>query len=641
MEKMKFQTESKELLNLMINSIYSNKDIFLRELISNASDAIDKYHYLVLTSNSKLQDRSYEINLSINKNDRVISIQDNGIGLTHDELINNLGTIAKSGSKEFLEKLKQAKEDKKVDIIGQFGVGFYSAFMVAKRIQVITKSYTDKEGYIFESEGDDSYTIDSYSNANDGTIINIFLKDDTKEENYSKYLEQYEIEDLVKKYSDYVRYPIKMEVQVSKQDLDEKGNPIENKYHDENETKTLNSMIPLWQKPKKEITTEKLNEFYKTTYYDSEDPLVSLYINVEGMMSYKALVFIPSHAPYNLYNENYEKGLNLYVKGIFIKDKVKDLVPDYLKYIKGLVDSEDLSLNISREILQQTAQLRRIKDSIESKIITELKKIKDKDFEKYLKFFSTYGNYIKYAIYSTYGAKKDEFQDLLVYKTLKNQEKEISLKDYISNLNKDQKYIYYASGSTVEAINLMPQIEAFKNKGYDVLFLTEPIDEFCLMMLKDYDKKEFKSITNEEIDLLNDEEKQKISQLNEDNKDLLNKLKDCLKDNVDDVIISSKLTTAPVCISNKEGLSLEMENTLNSMPGNEEKAKAIKVLELNPNHEIFSYITKLKDKNDELNDYAKLLYDQALLIQGFGIKDPKDFSSLLTKVMINSLKNKN
>lgn len=636
MEKMKFQAESKQLLNLMINSIYSNKDIFLREIISNASDAIDKYHYDVLMSNSKLKDRNYEIDISIDKKNKVLTISDNGIGMTKNELIENLGTIAKSGSKEFLEKLAQLKDSNNIDIIGQFGVGFYSAFMVAKKIQVITRSYKDEKGYIFESDGEDSYTIDEFETENFGTKVNIYLKDDTKEENYSKYLEQYELEDLVKKYSDYIRYPIKMEVTVSKQDLDKDGKPIENKYHDEKEIKTLNSMIPLWKKNKKEVTEQELNEFYKNKFYDFEDPLLALNINVEGMMSYKSLIFIPSHAPYDLYSENYEKGLTLYVKGVFIKDKVKELVPDYLKFIKGLVDSDDLSLNISREILQQTAQLRRIKDSIESKVITELKKLKDNDFDKYNKFFDLYGSHLKFGIYTSYGSKKDELQDLLIYKSLNNQEKSISLKEYVDKMQKDQKYIYYAAGSTNEAINLMPQIDIFKKKGYDVLFLTQPVDEFCFMMMKDYNGKEFKSITNEEIDILNDEEKKKIEDLNNQNKELLDKIKNSLKDKVDDVIISSKLTTAPVCLSNKEGLTLEMENTLNNMPGNDEKHKAIKVLEINPNHELFKNLSTLSSDED-INFYSNLLYDQAMLIQGFQIKDPENFSKLLTELMLKSL----
>ena len=636
MEKMKFQAESKQLLNLMINSIYSNKDIFLREIISNASDAIDKYHYDVLMSNSKLKDRNYEIDISVDKKNRVLTISDNGIGMTKNELIENLGTIAKSGSKEFLGKLAQLKDSNNIDIIGQFGVGFYSAFMVAKKIQVITRSYKDEKGYIFESDGEDSYTIDEFETENFGTKVNIYLKDDTKEENYSQYLEQYELEDLVKKYSDYIRYPIKMEITVSKQDLDKDGKPIENKYHDEKEIKTLNSMIPLWKKNKKEVTEQELNEFYKNKFYDFEDPLLSLNINVEGMMSYKSLIFIPSHAPYDLYSENYEKGLTLYVKGVFIKDKVKELVPDYLKFIKGLVDSDDLSLNISREILQQTAQLRRIKDSIESKVITELKKLKDNNFDKYNKFFNLYGSHLKYGIYTSYGSKKDELQDLLIYKSLNNQEKSISLKEYIDKMQKDQKYIYYAAGSTNEAINLMPQIDIFKKKGYDVLFLTQPVDEFCFMMMKDYNGKEFKSITNEEIDILNDEEKKKIEDLNNQNKELLDKIKNSLKDKVDDVVISLKLTTAPVCLSNKEGLTLEMENTLNNMPGSDEKHKAIKVLEINPNHELFKNLSTLSNDED-ISFYSNLLYDQAMLIQGFQIKDPENFSKLLTELMLKSL----
>lgn len=639
MEKMKFQAESKELLNLMINSIYSNKEIFLREIISNASDAIDKYHYNVLTSNGELKDRNYEILINVDKNNRVLSITDNGIGLTKEELVENLGVIAKSGSKEFINKLKEIKDDSKVDIIGQFGVGFYSVFMVAKNIQVITKSYKDKTGYIFESEGKDTFSIDEYPNANDGTTINIFLKDDTKDENYSKYLDQYEIQDLVKKYSDYVRYPIKMNFTISKQDLDDKGEPIENKYHDEQELRTLNSMIPLWKKNKKDVSEKELNEFYKSKYYDSEDPLLSIYVNVEGMISYNALIFIPAHAPYDLYSDNYEKGLNLYVKGIFIKDRVKELIPDYLKFARGLVDSNDLNLNISREMLQESVQLRRIRDNIESKIVSELKKLKENDFDKYVKFFELYGTFVKYGIYTSYGSKSELLKDLLIYKSLKHEDKPISLKQYVSEMNKEQKFIYFASGSSYESIKLMPQIDLFKKKDIDVLLFKEPVDEFSILSLREYDKKEFKSISNEDVDVLSEEEKENIKNLNIENKELLDKIKDCLKDKVDDVVLSSKLTNAPVCLSNKDGLTLEMEETLNKMQGNEnqEAYKASKVLEINPNHDLFKGIKSLKD-SDELEDYANLLYDQAMLIQGFSIKDPEAFINLLTKIMVKSIK---
>ena len=637
MELKEFETESKELLNLMINSIYSNKEIFLRELISNASDALDKYKYLALTSDNQIPSKDeYFIKIDLDKENKCISISDNGVGMTHDELINNLGTIAKSGSKEFINKLKESKDQNDLDIIGQFGVGFYSSFMVAKKVEVLTKSINDENGYIFSSEGSSTYSIDKCDLKDSGTTVKVYLKDDTKDTKFSEYLDEYEIKSLVKKYSDYVRYPIKLDEIIKKPKLDENNKEIENEFVEEKTTTILNSMIPLWKKNKKDVTTEELNEFYKTKFYDYTDPIASLYLTVEGMISYNALIFVPSHAPYDLYSDNYEKGLTLYSRGVFIKDKCKELVPDYLKFIKGLVDSDDLSLNISREILQQTAQLRRIKDSIESKVITELKKLKDNDFDKYNKFFDLYGSHLKYGIYTSYGSKKDELQDLLIYKSLNNQEKSISLKEYVDKMQKDQKYIYYAAGSTNEAINLMPQIDIFKKKGYDVLFLTQPVDEFCFMMMKDYNGKEFKSITNEEIDILNDEEKKKIEDLNNQNKELLDKIKNSLKDKVDDVVISSKLTTAPVCLSNKEGLTLEMENTLNNMPGSDEKHKAIKVLEINPNHELFKNLSTLSN-NEDISFYSTLLYDQAMLIQGFQIKDPENFSKLLTELMLKSL----
>lgn len=485
-ETKEFQTESKELLNLMINSIYTNKEIFLRELISNASDAIDKYKYVSLTSNEKIPANNGEIIISKNKKDRTITITDNGIGMSKEDLINDLGTIAKSGSKDFVSKLKKAQDAKDLNIIGQFGVGFYSAFMVAKKIDVKTKEY-GKGAYLFTSDGVDTYSIeDSSMNESNGTSITIYLKDNDENNNYDDYLEDFKIEDLVKKYSDYVRYPIKMDEITTKPKLDKDGKEIKDQTETVTETKTLNSMIPLWKKNKNDVKEEDLNAFYKSKFGDYEDPLASMLIKVDGVVSYDALVYIPSHAPYNLYSENYEKGLDLYSKGVFVKEKCKELVPDYLKFIKGLVDSNDFSLNVSREMLQSSPILRKIEDNIENKVVAKLKEIKENDYEKYLKFFDTFGDHIKFGIYSSYGAKNDLLKDLLVFDSL-NSEKPIGLKEYKDKMVKDQKYIYYATGKTIDSMKLLPQIEKYKKDGIDVLLFKNNIDEFAIMMMKEYE----------------------------------------------------------------------------------------------------------------------------------------------------------
>ena len=639
-ETLQFQAESKELLNLMINSIYSNKEIFLRELISNASDAIDKYKYLSLSSDGKLPLRDGEIHINVNDKDNTIEICDNGVGMSKDDLINNLGTIAKSGSKDFMAKFKEAKEKQDINIIGQFGVGFYSAFMVADKVEVLTKS-TDGKSYLFTSDGKDSFTIEEANKDDVGTTIKLYLKKDQDDEDYSQFASAWTIERLVKKYSDYVRYPIKMMVKESKPKLDEEGKEIEGKFEDVLEEKTLNSMVPLWKKNKNEVTEKDLNEFYKSKFNDYEDPLLSLFVNVDGMVSYNSLLFIPSHAPYNLYSENYEKGLQLYAKNIFIKDKCPELIPDYLKFVRGLVDSDDFNLNVSREILQSSPVLKRIATNIEKKIVDELKKTKDNDFEKYSKFFDIYGEHIKYGIYSTYGDKKDLLQDLLVFHSLNAEDnKYISLKQYVDQMKKDQKNIYYAAGETLESIKLLPQLEKYRKEGIDVLLLDKKIDEFSLMMLQDYDKKQFKSISDESLnDEISKEEKDKIESLSATHRRFLDNAKESLKDKVDDVIFSSKLVESPVCISTKQGLSLNMEKTLEEQPGNEENEspKAIKVLEINPDHELFKALSKLEEDDEETKKYASILYDEALLLEGFDIKDKQSFVQKLNEVMIKSL----
>ncbi len=640
-ETMQFQTESKELLNLMINSIYSNKEIFLRELISNASDAIDKYKYLALTSNGKIPLVDGEIFLKADEKGKTLEISDNGIGMTKDELINNLGTIAKSGSKDFMSKLKKAKEKQDINIIGQFGVGFYSAFMVADKIEVVSKSANEDKAYKFASNGKDSFTIEDATRDNHGTTITLYLKKDTDEENYSNFTSQWEIENLVKKYSDYVRYPIKMNVKTSKPKKDKDGKDIEGKYEDIIEEKTLNSMIPLWKKNKNEVKEEDLKAFYKSKFSDYEDPLFSLFVKVDGVVSYSSLLFIPSHAPYNLYSENYEKGLQLYAKNIFIKDKCPELIPDYLKFVKGLVDSDDFNLNVSREILQSSPVLNKIANNIEKKILDELKRTKESDFDKYVKFWDIYGEHIKFGVYSTYGAKNEELKDLLIFHSFNAEDnKYISLKEYVEKMAKDQKTIYYAAGDTIEQIKLLPQLEKFKNKGIDVLLLDKKVDEFALMMLQNYDKKEFKSISDESVnEELSKEDKDKVDSLTATHKRFLDNVKEGLNGKVDEVIFSSKLVDSPVCISTKQGLSLNMEKTLDEQPGADgEGPKATKVLEINPEHELFKALSTLEEDDEETKKYASLLYDEALLLEGFDIKDKQSFVKKLNEVMVKSLK---
>ena len=633
-EEKKFKTESKQLLNLMINSIYSNQEIFLREIISNASDAIDKYRFNMLTDSANYPTRDFKINIETDKEKRTISIIDNGIGMSKEELENNLGTIAKSGSKDFIEKLSNEKSKDDISIIGQFGVGFYSAFMVGKQIEVTTHKVNDK-AYIFKSDGIEKYSIEDFDDDSFyGTKVTIYLRDDDDEHNYSRYLDEYDIESLVKKYSDYIRYPIHMNITKNVTDKDENGKDIEGKTHEEIEDKVLNSMVPLWKKSKSEVTDEKLNEFYKTRFDDYEDPLVSLYIKTEGVISYSSILYIPSHAPYNLYSSSYEKGIALYSKGIFVKDKCQELIPDYLKFTKGLVDSDDFPLNISREILQNSPLLKKIANNLESKLVDKLKDLLQNDFDKYLKFFDVYGDNLKYGIYSSYGAKKDLLADLLVYKTLNN-DKGLTLKQYVESKKEDQKVIYYATGKTIEEIKLLPEIEKYIKDKTDVLLLTSSIDEFTLMMMNKYADLEFKNITALSKDDLSKEEQEKLDKLNSENKRTIDNLKEALKGKVDDVSFTVKLVDAPVCLSTKDGLSLNMEKVLANQPktdNDSETPKAIKVLELNINHPLVETITKLSD--DEIKDYSILLYEEAMLLEGYEIEDRKAFVEKLNKLLI-------
>ncbi len=632
-ETKQFQTESKQLLNLVINSIYSNKEIFLREIISNASDAIDKYRFLSLKEENGLKTKEHKIRITLNKDEKYIEISDDGIGMTKGELETNLGTIAKSGSKEFLSKLKESEDKKDIGIIGQFGVGFYSAFMVAKKVEVLTKSYKSDEAYMFESDGIETYSIEEAQREESGSTIRIYLKDDTEEEKYSTYLDQYVIKNIVKKYSDYIRYPIVMAMEKSRAKKDENGNEIKGEYEKYYEDETLNSMVPLWKKNKSEVSEQELNEYYKNRFNDYEDPTLSLFLDVEGLICYKALVYIPSHAPYNLYSDTYEKGLALYAKDVFIKEKCPELVPDYLKFLKGLVDSDDFSLNVSREILQDDKRLHKISDNIEKKVIDGLKDLKNKDYDKYLKFFDTFGANIKFGIYQSFGSKKDLLKDLLVYDTLLS-DKKISLEEYKKNAKEGQKVIYYAAGKTLESVKLLPQIEKYKQSGTDVLLLHENIDEFTLLVMKDYEGLEFKSITAESNDELSKEEKDKIDSFSAQNRELLDILKENLKDKVDDVVFSAKLVDAPVCISSKDGVSLNIEHVMNEQdPTGENQVKAIKVLEINPDHTLFKTISSNKESGKDISKYASLLYDEAMLLEGYDIKDKAQFVNNLNSLL--------
>ncbi|NLD26290.1 MAG: molecular chaperone HtpG, partial [Acholeplasmataceae bacterium] len=555
----------------------------------------------------------------------------------YDELVNSLGTIARSGSLEFLEKIKDKNEQETLEIIGQFGVGFYSAFMVSDKVEVQTKSpYSDK-GYLFRSSGIETYEIEEVEGLPTGTTVTLYLRKKTKEDSYDEYLEEYAIRKLIKKYSDYIRYPIRMEVKKSVPKKDEEGKDIEGKYEDVYEIETMNSMTPIWKKSKKDLTDEELNEFYKQKYYDYQDPLTSIYINVEVALNYTALIFLPQKPPFNLYSEKYEKGLQLYSKGVFVMDKCKELVPDYLRFIKGLVDSADLPLNISREILQKNRALEKIATNVEKKIIAKLEGMLKDEREKYLEFYKAFGVNLKYGVYDNFGEKKELLENLLLYPTVK-QGDYITLKEYVEQMPSDQEYIYYASGKTKEQVLALPQMDLLKNKGYDVLILTEDIDEFVMQVMQEYDKKKFKSINQGDLDLLSKEDEKKIDELTEDKKSLLEALKEVLKDDVADVVISKRLTTSPVCLVSSEGLSFEMEKYIASLPS-AEKPKAKRILEINPKHQLFQALERLFNDHDEkFGDYADLLYSQALLIEGLPLKDPVAFSNKMTELLVRAAK---
>lgn len=646
-KKKQFKAESKRLLDLMINSIYTHKEIFLRELVSNASDAIDKLYYRALSEN--LQDinrNDLKIEIALDKENRAITLRDNGIGMNKEELEENLGTIAKSGSLAFKEKLAQeeGKQEDDVDIIGQFGVGFYSAFMVANRVEVTSKKYGESVAYRWSSNASDGYTIDEVEKEDRGTEIILYLKDNSDDEDYDTYLSQYEIEGLIKKYSDYIRYPIQMQVEVQKPvetetNEGEEDQEKEPEYVTVEEIKTLNSMVPLWKRPKKEITKEEYEEFYKDKFDDFNAPQKVIHTSVEGNVSFDALLFIPGKAPYNYYSQDYQKGLQLYSRGVFIMDKAEELIPEYFRFVKGLVDSQDLSLNISREMLQHDRQLKVIASRIEKKVKSELTLMLNNDREAYETFWANFGLQIKFGVYNNYGMDKEKLQDLLLFYSSKEQ-KLVTLDEYVNHMEEGQEHIYFMSGDSVEKIDKLPQCALVKEKGYEILYLTDNVDEFVMQTLGTYKEKKFKNISQGDLDLASEEEKQELAAKAEENKELLEGIKEVLGDKVKEVKISSRLVDDPVCLSTDEGLSFEMEKVLSAMPdGNPYGMKASRILEINPNHEIFKALQKVYDEDhDAVKDYADLLFQQALLIEGFPIEDPMEFSRKICAFMVKASK---
>lgn len=627
MQTKEFKAESKRLLDMMINSIYTHKEIFLREIISNASDAIDKLYFKSLTDTSVGMKKSdFAINIAIDKENRTLTVSDNGIGMTEEDLENNLGTIANSGSFAF-KKDNDLGDD--VDIIGQFGVGFYSTFMVAKEVTVVTKAFGSDQAYKWTSDGVEGYTIEECDKPDGvGTTITLKLKDDTDDEKYSTYLDQYQIQSLVKKYSDYIRFPIRMEVEHTH--YNEEGKEPE--VHKAIET--LNSMTPIWKKNKSELKDEDYNNFYMEKFGDYEPPVTHIHSKNEGVATYDALLYIPARAPFDYYSKDYEKGLQLYSSGVMIMEKCADLLPDWFSFVKGVVDSEDLSLNISRELLQQDRQLKIIAKNLEKSIKNELAKLLKNDREKYEKFYSVFGLQFKFGIYQSYGAANETLKDLLMFPSSFDG-KNVTLKEYVSRMKEDQKEIYYACGETKERIEMLPQLEKIKDKGYEVLYFTQDVDEFAIKVMINYDGKPFKSISDADLDLDTEEEKEEAKKLDEENKDMFTFMQEAIADKVKTVRLSKKLKTYPVCLSSDGSITIEMEKVLNAMPQNDgNKVKAEKALEINPNHPIFE---KLKDlyanDKDKLKDYAKLLYDQALLIEGMSIDNPVEFANLVCELM--------
>ena len=617
MKKREFKTESKRILDLMINSIYTNKEIFLRELISNSSDALDKLYYLSLTNKDiKVNKDDLFIRVDYNKDKRTITITDNGCGMSKEELEDNLGTIAKSGSELFKENNGESKD---ISIIGQFGVGFYSSFMVSSLVEVISKKYDSPLAYIWSSTGVDGYTINPIDEDLNGTKLILHLKENTDTMNYDELLDSYKLVSIIKKYSDYIKYPIKMNIK------NDEG---------KDEVQTINSMIPIWKKKQKDVKEEEYNDFYTDKFYDYEKPLRVITSSVEGLTSYDALLFIPSHAPFNYYTKEYEKGLQLYSRGVMIMDKCPLLLPDYFSFVKGLVDSSDIALNISRETMQQNHQVNLIAKNIEKKIKKELLEMLKENRGDYEKFYQSFGMQLKHGIYSSYGMHKDTLEDLLLFYSSKD-EKYVTLAEYVERMPESQKEIYYASGESINNVKMLPQVEVLKDYGYEVLYLTEYLDEFVIKILNSYKDKKFVNVTDKSLDLDTEEEKKAISKVNDDNKEMLDFIKDTLKDCVKDVKFTNKLKNHPVCLSSTGDLSLEMEHIINTMPNQEEKVKAETILEINDSHNVSKKMRELfKEKNtDELATYAKILYNQARLISGLPVDNPNELTDLICSII--------
>lgn len=625
MKKREFKTESKRILDLMINSIYTNKEIFLRELISNSSDALDKLYYLSLTNKDiKVNKDDLFIRVDYNKDKRTITISDNGTGMTEEELENNLGVIAESGSLKFKE---ENKEQNDVNIIGQFGVGFYSAFMVSDKVTVESKSYKDDKATIWESAGVDGYTLSPSDKKENGTIITLHLKEDTEDYNYSELLSEYKLRGIIKKYSDYISYPIKMEVENNrkKEDSDE--------YETYKEVITVNSMIPLWKRNKKDITKEEYNNFYSDKFFDYDKPLDVLHFNIEGNVNYNALLYIPSHAPYDYYSKEYEKGLQLYTNGVLIMDKCSELLPDYFSFVRGVIDTEDIPLNISRETLQDDKNIKLIAKSIESKVKNELLDLLKNNRDKYLEFYKAFGMQLKFGIYNDYGMHKDKLEDLIMFYS-SGDKKLITLDEYVNKLKEEDKNIYYCAGETVDKIDMLPQVEGIKDK-HEVLYLTDYVDEFAIMAIHEYKGKTFVNVTNESTDLSTDEEKEKINKENTNNKDMLEEMKKVLEGNVEEVKLTNKLKSHPVCLTTTGEVSTSMEKVINAMP-TDEKIKANEVLEINASHKIVDKLKDLyKNDKDEFTKYTKVIYYEARLIEGLPIDNPTELSNLMCDIMAN------
>lgn len=634
MAKKQFRTESKRILDLMVNSIYTNKEIFLRELISNASDAIDKLYFRSLTDQSVGMSRSdFAIDLAIDKDARTLTVSDNGIGMTAEELEKNLGTIAHSGSLDFTKNNEPSDE---IDIIGQFGVGFYSAFMVADRISVTSRAFGADSANRWESEGGDGYTVSPAEKETAGTEIVLHLKENTEHDKFDEFLDPWRVSSIVRRYSDYIRYPIRMEMEHQQrketEEKDENGNP-KVEYETTKSVDTLNSMVPIWKRNKKDVTDEEYKSFYKEKFYDYAEPLRVIHQKAEGTTEYQALLYIPSHAEFNYYSKDFERGLQLYSSGVMIMERCADLLPEYFGFVKGLVDSEDLSLNISREMLQHDRQLTLIRTALEKRIKHELSDMLEKSREDYEKFWNTFGLTIKFGIYQSYGANRGQLEDLLLFRRASDG-KLVTLKEYADAMPEGQKYCYYAAGESFEKLSKLPQTELLRDKGYDLLCLTDTVDEFLFQILHSYSEKDFRSVSSGDLGLESDEEKAEQEKLEGEYKELFDCMKEALGDRVTEVRLSSSLKTHPVCLTAKGAVSLEMEKVLNTMPGSEQKVKAQRVLELNGGHPVFEALKALwPEQKEKVATYAELLYDQALLIEGLSVEDPIRFSNAICELM--------